>query len=298
MEHANIREASNDRWFNVINYTVLTLFLIIVMYPLVFIVSASFSSPDAVISGKVWLWPVQPTLDGYAAVFKHKLIWSSFRNSVIYTVLGTAINVALTIMAAYPLARRDLYGKNAVMLLLVFTTMFSGGLIPSYLLVKDLGMLNTIWSMILPGALSVFNVIITRTYFKTTIPEELLEAAQLDGCNDFKFVWNVVIPLSGPIIAVITLYSAVGYWNQYFNALIYLKQPSLYPLQLVLRDILVQNEVDPAMLSDLGQEANREGLRALLKYSLIVVSSLPLMMIYPFVQKHFVKGVMIGSLKG
>lgn len=298
MEHANIREASNDRWFNVINYTVLTLFLIIVMYPLVFIVSASFSSPDAVISGKVWLWPVQPTLDGYEAVFKHKLIWSSFRNSVIYTVLGTVINVALTIMAAYPLARRDLYGKNAVMLLLVFTTMFSGGLIPSYLLVKDLGMLNTIWSMILPGAMSVFNVIITRTYFKTTIPDELLEAAQLDGCNDFKFVWNVVIPLSGPIIAVITLYSAVGYWNQYFNALIYLKQPSLYPLQLVLREILVQNEVDPAMLSDLGQEANREGLRALLKYSLIVVSSLPLMMIYPFVQKHFVKGVMIGSLKG
>ncbi|MDQ0901635.1 MULTISPECIES: carbohydrate ABC transporter permease [unclassified Paenibacillus] len=298
MEHANIREASNDRWFNVINYTVLTLFLIIVMYPLVFIVSASFSSPDAVISGKVWLWPVQPTLDGYEAVFKHKLIWSSFRNSVIYTVLGTVINVALTIMAAYPLARRDLYGKNAVMLLLVFTTMFSGGLIPSYLLVKDLGMLNTIWSMILPGAMSVFNVIITRTYFKTTIPDELLEAAQLDGCNDFKFVWNVVIPLSGPIIAVITLYSAVGYWNQYFNALIYLKQPSLYPLQLVLREILIQNEVDPAMLSDLGQEANREGLRALLKYSLIVVSSLPLMMIYPFVQKHFVKGVMIGSLKG
>ncbi|KQX45229.1 MULTISPECIES: carbohydrate ABC transporter permease [unclassified Paenibacillus] len=298
MELANIREASNDRWFNVINYTVLTLFLIIVMYPLVFIVSASFSSPDAVISGKVWLWPVQPTLDGYEAVFKHKLIWSSFRNSVIYTVLGTVINVVLTIMAAYPLARRDLYGKNAVMLLLVFTTMFSGGLIPSYLLVKDLGMLNTIWSMILPGAMSVFNVIITRTYFKTTIPEELLEAAQLDGCNDFKFVWNVVIPLSGPIIAVITLYSAVGYWNQYFNALIYLKQPSLYPLQLVLREILVQNEVDPAMLSDLGQEANREGLRALLKYSLIVVSSLPLMMIYPFVQKHFVKGVMIGSLKG
>ncbi|WP_261304686.1 carbohydrate ABC transporter permease [Paenibacillus andongensis] len=298
MEHANIREASNDRWFNVINYTVLSLFLIIVMYPLVFIVSASFSSPEAVITGKVWLWPVQPTFDGYAAVFKHKLIWSSFRNSVIYTVLGTAINVALTIMAAYPLARRDLFGKNVVMLLLVFTTMFSGGLIPSYLLVKDLGMLNTMWSMVLPGAMSVFNVIITRTYFKTTIPEELLEAAQLDGCNDFKFVWNVVIPLSGPIIAVITLYSAVGYWNQYFNALIYLKQPSLYPLQLVLREILVQNEVDSAMLTDLGQEANREGLRALLKYSLIVVSSLPLMIIYPFVQKHFVKGVMIGSLKG
>lgn len=298
MEHVNIRESNTDRLFNIVNYVVLSVFLITILYPLVFIVSASFSSPNAVISGKVWLWPVQPTLDGYEAVFKHKLIWTSFRNSVLYTVMGTLIGVTLTIMAAYPLARKDLYGKNAFMLLMVFTTMFSGGLIPSYLLVKDLGMLNTVWAMIVPGAMSIFNVIITRTYFRTTIPEELLEAAQLDGCNDFKFVWHVVIRLSGPIIAVIMLYTAVGYWNQYFNALLYLKTPNLYPLQLVLREVLVQNEVDPAMLSDLGQEASREGLRALLKYSLIVVSSLPLMIVYPFVQKHFVKGVMIGSLKG
>lgn len=298
MEHVNIRESNADRLFNIVNYVVLSVFLITILYPLVFIVSASFSSPNAVISGKVWLWPVQPTLDGYEAVFKHKLIWTSFRNSVLYTVMGTLIGVTLTIMAAYPLARKDLYGKNAFMILMVFTTMFSGGLIPSYLLVKDLGMLNTVWAMIVPGAMSIFNVIITRTYFRTTIPEELLEAAQLDGCNDFKFVWHVVIRLSGPIIAVIMLYTAVGYWNQYFNALLYLKTPNLYPLQLVLREVLVQNEVDPAMLSDLGQEASREGLRALLKYSLIVVSSLPLMIVYPFVQKHFVKGVMIGSLKG
>ncbi|SFK75212.1 multiple sugar transport system permease protein [Paenibacillus sp. 1_12] len=298
MENINIREASTDRLFNVINYIILSLFLITVLYPLIFIVSASFSSPSSVIAGKVFLWPVEPTLDGYAAVFKHKLIWSSFRNSLIYTIVGTVINVSLTIMAAYPLARKDLYGKNVIMLLLVFTTMFNGGLIPSYLLVKDLNMLNTMWAMILPTAMGVFNVIIARTYFRTTIPEEVLEAAQLDGCNDFKFVWKIVIPLSGPIIAVITLYSAVSYWNQYFNALIYLKNPALFPLQLVLREILVQNEVDASMLSNLGEEANREGLRALLKYSLIVVSSLPLMIAYPFVQKHFVKGVMIGSLKG
>lgn len=298
METTHIRETNTDRWFNIGNYVILSLFLITVLYPLVFIVSASFSSPGAVIAGKVWLWPVDPTLDGYAAVFKHKLIWSSFRNSVIYTVVGTLINVSLTIMAAYPLARRDLYGKNVIMLLMVFTTMFSGGLIPSYLLVKDLNMLNTMWAMILPTALGVFNVIIARTYFRTTIPDEVLEAAQLDGCNDFKFVWKIVIPLSGPIIAVITLYSAVGYWNQYFNALIYLKSPALFPLQLVLREILVQNEVDASMMSNLADEANREGLRTLLKYSLIVVSSLPLMIAYPFVQKHFVKGVMIGSLKG
>jgi putative aldouronate transport system permease protein len=298
VENANIREASTDHLFNVINYIILSLFLITVLYPLVFIVSASFSSPNAVISGKVYLWPVDPTFDGYAAVFKHKLIWSSFRNSLIYTIVGTVINVSLTIMAAYPLARKDLFGKNVIMLLLVFTTMFNGGLIPNYLLVKDLNMLNTMWAMILPTALGVFNVIIARTYFRTTIPEEVLEAAQLDGCNDFKFVWKIVIPLSGPIIAVITLYSAVGYWNQYFNALIYLKSPALFPLQLILRDILVQNEVDSSMLSNLADESNREGLRALLKYSLIVVSSLPLMIAYPFVQKHFVKGVMIGSLKG
>ncbi|MFE5323442.1 carbohydrate ABC transporter permease [Paenibacillus sp. NPDC056579] len=298
MDYINIKEGRTDRWFNIINYVILALFLITVLYPLLFIVSASFSSPNAVTSGRVWLWPVEPSLEGYAAVFKHKLIWSSFRNSVFYTVAGTLINVVLTVMAAYPLARRDLFGKNAFMLLFVFTTIFSGGLIPSYILVKDLGMLNTVWAMILPSALSVFNVIIARTYFKTTIPDELLEAAQLDGCNDFKFVWQIVIPLSGPIIAVIMLYSAVGYWNQYFNALIYLKQPSLYPLQLVLREILVQNEVDVSMLSNLEDQASREGLRSLLKYSLIVVSSVPLLVVYPFVQKHFVKGVMIGSLKG
>lgn len=298
MDYIHIKEGRTDRWFNIINYVVLTLFLITVLYPLVFIVSASFSSPNAVTSGRVWLWPVEPSLEGYAAVFKHKLIWSSFWNSVFYTVAGTLINVVLTVMAAYPLARRDLFGKNAFMLLFVFTTIFSGGLIPSYILVKDLGMLNTVWAMILPSAMSVFNVIIARTYFKTTIPDELLEAAQLDGCNDFKFVSRIVIPLSGPIIAVIMLYSAVGYWNQYFNALIYLKQPSLYPLQLVLREILVQNEVDVSMLSSLEDQASREGLRSLLKYSLIVVSSVPLLAVYPFVQKHFVKGVMIGSLKG
>lgn len=298
MQHAPIREASADRWFNLVNYLILSLFLITVLYPLIFVASASISDPNAVISGKVWLWPVRPTLAGYEAVFQHKLIWISFRNSVLYTVAGTFINVAFTLMAAYPLARKDLYGKNAIMLMLVFTTMFSGGLIPSYLLVKDLGMLNTVWSMILPGAMSVFNVIITRTYLKTTIPDELLEAAQLDGCNDFKFVWKIVIPLSGPVIAVITLYAAVGLWNQYFNALIYLKSPHLYPLQLVLRDILVQNEVDPNMLVDVKDQAAREGLRQLLKYSLIVISSLPLLAVYPFVQKHFVKGVMIGSLKG
>ncbi|MBJ6359938.1 carbohydrate ABC transporter permease [Paenibacillus sp. GCM10012307] len=298
MEQSFGRESLGDRLFTILNYVILSLFLITVLYPLIYILSASISDPSAVISGKVWLWPVGFSLDGYSAVFEHRLIWSGFRNSIYYTVFGTLINVVMTIMAAYPLARKDFYGRNLIMMLFVFTTMFSGGLIPSYLLVKDLGMLNSVWAMVLPGALSVWNVIITRTYFQSTIPDELLEAAQLDGCNDFSFVWRMVLPLSGPIIAVISLYYAVGHWNQFFSALIYLKKQSLYPLQIILRDILIQNDVDAMMLTDVDQAAKREALRQLLKFSLIVVSTFPLLVVYPFVQKYFVKGVMIGSLKG
>ncbi|WP_369827016.1 carbohydrate ABC transporter permease [Cohnella sp. CIP 111063] len=298
VEHTRIKSSVGDRLFTSMIYALLSVFFLMVLYPLIFILSASISDPSAVVSGKVWLWPVQPTLMGYEAVFKHKLIGSGFANSVYYTVFGTLINIVMTVLAAYPLSRSDLYGKNVIMLLFVFTTMFSGGLIPGYLLVKDLGMLNTVWAMVLPGALSVWNVIITRTYFQTALPAELLEAAQIDGCNDFKFVGKIVIPLSGPIIAVMTLYYAVGHWNQYFNAMIFLNKQNLYPLQIVLRNILIQNDVNALMLSDIANVAQREALRVLLKYSLIVVSTLPLMLVYPFVQKHFVKGVMIGSLKG
>ncbi|MDF2963767.1 MAG: carbohydrate transporter permease [Paenibacillus sp.] len=298
MENTTVRESQSDRIFTVFNYVVLSLFLVTIMYPLIYIVSASISSSDAVISGEVWLWPIDITLEGYYAVFKHKLIVSGFMNSLYYTVFGTLINVVMTILAAYPLSRKDFYGKNMFMFLFVFTMMFTGGLIPTYLLVKDLGLLNTTWSMLLPGALGVWNMIITRTYFQTTIPDELLEASQLDGCTDFQFVWKIVLPLSGPIIAVITLFYAVGHWNSFFSALIYLKSQNLYPLQLVLRDILVQNEVDLNMLMDVQETAKREGLRELLKYSLIIVATGPLMIVYPFVQKYFVKGIMIGSLKG
>jgi len=298
MEQSFGKETRGDRLFTVFNYALLSLFFITVFYPLIYILSASISDPSAVIAGRVWLFPIGFTLDGYSAVFEHKLIWSGFRNSLYYTVFGTLINVIMTVLAAYPLARKDFYGRNVIMIMFVFTTMFSGGLIPGYLLVKDLGLLNSVWAMVLPGALSVWNVIIARTYFQTTIPDELLEAAHLDGCNDFKFVWKIVLPLSGPILAVISLYYAVGHWNQFFNALIYLKKQSLYPLQIILRDILIQNDVDALMLADVDQAAKQEALRQLLKFSLIVVSTLPLLVIYPFVQKYFVKGVMIGSLKG
>lgn len=294
----SIRESADDRLFTILNYMILFIFTITILYPLIYIVSASFSSSTAVISGKVWLYPVEPTLAGYEAVFKHRLIMSSFLNSVFYTVVGTTINVLFTLVAAYPLSRKDFMPRNAVMALFVFTMMFSGGLIPSYLVVKELGMIDTRWSLIIPGALSVMNMIIARTYFQTTIPEELLEASQMDGCSDFTFVRKIVLPLSGPIIAVISLFYAVGHWNQYFNALLYLKHQELYPIQLVLRDILVQNEVDASMITDIADQSARDGLRELLKFSLIVVSTLPVLIIYPFIQRHFVKGMMIGSLKG
>lgn len=287
-----------DRVFNIVNYVILTVFLIAVAYPLIYTLSASFSDPSAVISGQMWLWPVDLTLDGYRAVFANDRILIGFRNSIFYTVAGTAFSVALTILAAYPLSRRDLAGRNLIMFLFVFTLLFNGGLIPTYLIVRATGMLDTVWALIVPAALSVYNMIITRTFFQTTIPDELLEAAQIDGCSDFRFVRDVVIPLSGPIIAVNALFYAVGQWNAYFNALIYLTSPALFPLQLILREILVQNQVDMSTMADVSTILQRQNIRDLLKYSLIVVATAPVLIIYPFVQKHFVRGVLIGSLKG
>lgn len=287
-----------DRAFSIVNYLILALFLVAVAYPLIYIFSASFSDPSAVISGEMWLWPVDVTLDGYRAVFRNSRILVGFQNSLFYTVAGTLVSVTLTILAAYPLSRRDLAGRNVIMFFFVFTLLFGGGLIPTYLVVREVGMLNTRWALIIPTALSVYNMIITRTFFQSTIPDELLEAAQIDGCSDFRFVRDVVIPLSGPIIAVNALFYAVGQWNQYFNALIYLTNPDLFPLQLILREILVQNQVDLTQISDVDQLLQRQNLQDLLKYSLIVVASAPVLIIYPFVQKHFVRGVLIGSLKG
>jgi putative aldouronate transport system permease protein len=298
MQRAVIRENTSDRLFSLATYLVLALFLVVLLYPLIYIVSASFSSGTAVVSGRVWLWPVDLSLDGYRAVFRDHAVVSGFLNSLFYTVVGTVVNVALTLLAAYPLARRDLYGRGVFIFLFVLPLLFNGGLIPTYLVVKDVGLLNTRWALIIPTALAVWNVIITRTYFQITIPDELLEAAQLDGANDFAFFFRIVLPLSGPIIAVNALFYAVGHWNEYFNALLYLTNQSLFPLQLVLREILVQNQIDLTMMADVQQYLARQNLAALLKYSLIVVASVPMLAVYPFVQKYFVKGIMIGSLKG
>jgi len=298
MNTMGIRDRGGDRIFSIVNYTILFLFLLAVAYPLIYVVSASLSDPRAVISGKMWLWPVDVTLEGYKAVFRNPKIVTGFRNSLFYTVSGTFVSVVLTLLAAYPLSRRDLKGRGIVMGLFLFTMLFNGGLIPTYLTVRALGLINTPLAMILPAALSVYQVIITRTFFQYTIPDELLEAAHLDGCSDFRFVRDIVIPLSGPIIAVNALLYAVGQWNSFFNALIYLTNQSLFPLQLILREILIQNQMDVSQFGDIAKQMQRQNLQDLLKYSLIVVASLPVLIIYPFVQKHFVRGVMIGSLKG
>jgi putative aldouronate transport system permease protein len=292
-----IHDTRQDKVFNVVNYVVLSLFTIAVLYPLIYIISASFSDPLAVSSGEVWLWPVDINLGGYRAILEYHSIVRGFLNSVWYAVVGSLIALALTLLAAYPLSRRDLFGRNWLMFFFTFTMLFSGGLIPTYLVVHDLGLLNTRWAIVLPGAMGVWNMIITRTYYQVTIPHELLEASRIDGCSDFQFFWRIVLPLSKPIIAVNLLFVAVGQWNQFFNALIYLTDESLFPLQLVLREILIQNTIDPTQM-DAAEMLRRQELRDLLKYCLIVVAMVPPLLAYPFVQKHFVKGIMIGSLKG
>lgn len=296
----NIRmnQSKGDVVFNVFLYSFLCFALLIVAFPLIYIVSASFSSPQAVIAGRVWLWPVDFTLKGYEAVFKNSQIMTGFMNSFIYMFAGTSINLTMTLLAAFPLSRKELKGRNIVMALFVFTMLFSGGLIPSYLLIKDLGLLDTRWALLIPAAMSVWNVILTRTYFQATIPDELYEASKIDGANDITIFLKMAIPLAAPIIAVNALYYGVGHWNTYFSALIYLKSAELFPLQIILRNILVLNRIDPTMMVDLDTLQRKQGIVDVIKYAVIVVASIPVLCIYPFVQKYFVKGVMIGSIKG
>ena len=274
--------------------------LVIILIPLVYIVSSSFSSPEAVGNGWVYLWPVDFSLKGYAAVFTTEKVWIGFRNSIFYTVVGTFINIVVTMLAAYPLSRRDLKGRGVVTVIFTFTMLFSGGMIPTYLLVRDLRMINTVWAMLIPGAMSVYNVIIARTYIQSSIPFDLYESASLDGCTDDKYLISVVLPLAKPIIAVLVLWYAVGHWNQYFNAMIYLRDSNLLPLQIVLRNFLIVEDMNDSSLATMSMEEYMDKLylKNLYQYSLIVIASAPVMMLYPFIQKHFVKGIMLGSLKG
>lgn len=291
-------ETRGDRIFNIINYTILILVTIIVMYPLVFVLSASFSDPQAVLRGEMLLWPKGVNLNSYVKIFQNKDIISGFSNTLVYTSLGTFINLTMTILAAYPLSRKDFVGRNAIMALLVFTMFFSGGLIPTYLLIKNLGMLNTLWVMIIPNAVSIWNIIIMRTFFQQSIPGELQEAATIDGCSNIKILTRIILPLSMPIIAVTILFYAVGHWNAFFNALLYLSDKDKFPLQLILREILIQGQTNDMVKmsteSAIKQQREVEGI----KYAVLVVANIPVLALYPFLQRYFVKGVMIGAIKG
>ena len=288
-----IGKTRGDRVFDVINTILLSLLALSFIYVLIFVLSASLSSPTAVYSGKVILWPVDWTLEGYERVFRESKVWVGYRNTAIYTLIGTLLSVALTTTAAYALSRKDLPGRGIITGLLVFTMFFGGGLIPTYLIVKDLGLLDSMWAVILPGCVSMSNIIIAKTFFSSSIPIELLEAAQLDGCSNRKYFFNIVIPLSQAIIAVLCLYYAVGYWNQYFSAMIYLKDREKYTLQLILREILTEQDT-----TSVDYDAELAMYEDLIEYCTIVVAILPIFCFYPFILKYFTKGMMVGSLKG
>ena len=277
----------------------LFLFFMAILLPLINVVASSFSEAKAVNQGKVLFWPVQFTTKGYKAVFEYKGIWRSYANTFLYTITGTAVNLAMTLMCAYPLARKDLPFKGPVVALFMFTMLFGGGTIPNYILIRNLHMMNTIWAMIIPGAISVYNMIIARTFIQN-IPADLEEAAKIDGCSDVCYFFSIVLPLSKTVISVLGLYYAVAHWNDYFTAFLYLSDNEKMPLQITLRAILINNSFSADAAASIDEETllNNQALQDLLKYSLIIVSSVPVLIIYPFVKKYFLKGVMLGAVKG
>lgn len=295
-----IRETRADRMFRLVVYALLAVLLIAYVYPLYFVVIASISDPNAVYNGEVLFLPAQMTLEGYEEIFHYGELWIGYLNSIFYTVAGVFINISVTMMAAYALSRKEMMLRGVILKLFMFTMFFGGGLIPTYLLVKSLGLLDSRWVLLLNGAVSVYNLIITRTFLVSTLPEELHEAATMDGCRETRYLISVVLPLSGAIIGVNALYYGAGHWNSYFSAMIYLTNRSKFPLQLILREILnatTSSNVFEAAGSE-AEKARQMRVAEVIKYCSIIVSSIPLLVAYPFVQKSFVKGVMIGSIKG
>lgn len=299
MKGAAIREARSDRFFLLITRLTGVLVMFLILYPIYYVVIASFSDPSAVISGRVWLFPKGFSLEGYAYLLSEGRIWIGYRNTIFYTLAATALSLFLTVPAAYALSRRDFKARRPLMLFFLFTMYFSGGLIPTYLLVANiLHMDNSVWVMVVPFSLNVYNMIIVRSYFESSIPEDLWEAAQLEGCTHARYLTTIAIPLSKAVLSVVMLYYIVGKWNEYFNAMIYLRNEQLVPLQLVLRDILIQNETTANSMSggvNIGAVVRRV---TLIKYTSIIIGTLPMMILYPFIQKYFEKGVMIGAVKG
>ena len=294
----HVQLSRSDRIYYAVVNIVVTVILIIVLYPLIFVISSSFSNPNEIAGRGVILLPVGFSLDGYKAVFEYSDVLIGYKNTLIYTGLGTLLNVCMTLICAYPLARKTLPFRNGLMFFFSLVMFIDGGLIPNYILIRKLGIMNTIWAILLPGSISVYNMIITRTFLQTSIPDEMLEATQVDGCSDVRFFFSFVIPLSRAIIAVIALYYAVRRWNEWFNAFIYLDERAKYPLQLFLREILITNTYNARMAMDSATLERMEARAELMKYALIVIASAPFMVLYPFAQKYFLKGVMIGSVKG
>ena len=300
-----IKETVGDRIYVVLVYAFVIGVVIITLYPLIWIVSASISEPHYVNSGRMWLYPMGVTLEGFRLILGNDLIWIGYRNTIMYTLLGTAINLIVTIPVAYALSRPEFFGRKLFMTFLIIPMFIGGGLVPTVLLMRSFGWDNTIWVMIIPGATSLFNIVITRTFFQSTIPREMEEAAIMDGCNDFSMFIRIILPLSMPIIAVMALFFGVGHWNNWFNALIFIRNRALWPLQLVLREILVQQDMSSMPETMTGMDASqvemmrrRQEMAQIMRYGVMIVSTLPIIMVYPFLQKYFVKGVMIGSLKG
>lgn len=290
----------DDRAIDIIACILGGLVFVATLYPLIFVVSASFSEPSNVLEGKVILWPIGFTLEGYEKIFDYSLIWIGYRNTILYTFFGTLINLALTLPAAYALSRRDLIGRNAVTVFFSITMFFSGGLIPTFLVMKQLHLVNNPMIIVLLGAVSVWNTVIARTFFQSNIPMELQEAAYIDGASTTKLFFSIVLPLAKPIIAVLALFCAVGHWNSYFNGLIYLNNTNHYPLQIFLRNILILDQLESMMGDPDSVESvmRQMQMKESMKFGIVVLSSLPVLVMYPFLQKYFVKGMMVGAIKG
>lgn len=294
------KRGMSDELFDKINKLFVSIIVLIVIYPLIFVLSASISDPAAVSTGKMWLYPVDITFEGFRRVFQNNAIWLGYRNTIIYTCLGTLIHLAILLPGAYALSRKELMAKKFFLFYILFTMLFNGGLIPTYLVVKSLNMLDTIWAIVIPGVVGAWSILVARTFFQQSIPDQLVEAAKIDGASDFYIFARIVLPLSAPIIAVMALFHAVSMWNQYFSALIYLSNSDLYPLQLFLREILVVSQISADSMGEAGVAeslADQVRTAGLVKYAVIIVSSLPLLIVYPFLQRFFIKGVLIGSVK-
>ena len=292
---------NQDKIFDVVNVVVMIVMLVVFTYPLWFVLIASVSDPILVMSGQVLLLPKGFTLDGYNNMMKYKELWIGYANTIFITAVGTVLNLVMSVCFAYPLSDKNFLPRRVLLLMFMFTMYFSGGLIPGYLVVKQLGLLNTRWAMIIPSLVSVYNCLVIRSYFVNSIPGELEEASLLDGANSAQYLWYIVLPLSKPVLAVVGLYYAVSHWNDYYNALIYLYKEELYPLQTVLRNLLLSaqalaNDASGVMDAAMMEEVFNRSL--IMKYSVIIVAVVPMLCIYPVIQKFFVKGVMVGSVKG